>query len=246
MVSSIVPGAIGSAGALGVDSRLTRSPGQAQAANGEAARSGDRVEVGGAASWSAARESVKSGLSQVHQALAAGHEAQSMLAQAQALARSGGTQEDLATLMRNYEERLSAILGSSGGVAAGDDIAIFAEPGAAPVVVQGADMRLKADPQESDVLALSAQAKITDADLNQALQRSFEKLQGAMDKLFASARSLEAHQGFLNAAEAAHAANADLDADAARLVALQVAQGLAAGGAIANVEPQAVLALFKA
>jgi len=244
MVSSIVPGAIG-AGSLGVDARLTRAPATPQANNNDAAKT-DRVEVGGAAAWAAARESVKSGLAQVHQALAVGHEAQSMLAQAQALARSGGGQEDLAALMRTYAERLDAILGQGGGVAAGEAIAVHAEPGAPPVVVQGADMRLKSNPAESDVLAVSADAKITDADLNQALQRSFEKLQTAMDKLFASARALEAHQGFLGAAEAANAANANLDADAARLVALQVAQGLAGGGAIANVEPQAVLSLFKA
>jgi hypothetical protein len=40
----------------------------------------------------------------------------------------------------------------------------------------------------------------------------------------------------------------DLDADGARLMALQVRQGLeaAGAGAIANVEPQAVLSLFRA
>lgn len=244
MVSSIVPGATGNVGTLGVEPRLTRTPGQLQLANSETAKT-DRVDVGGAAAWASARESVRAGLSQVHQALAVGHEAQSMLAQAQGLARSGGSQEDLAALMRNYAERLDSILGQGGGVAAGDDIAVHAEPGAAPVVVQGADMRLKQTPGEADVLALSSQAQITDADLNQMLQRSFEKLQAAMDKLFASARALEAHQGFLGAAEAANAANANLDADGARLIALQVSQGLAGGGAIANVEPQAVLSLFK-
>jgi len=244
MVSSIVPGAIG-AGALGVDARLTRAPAQAQQNNAEAAK-GDIVHVGGAASWAAARESVRTGLEQVHQALAAGHEAQSMLVQAQTLARGGGGQADLAALMRNYAERLDAILGQGGGVAAGEDIAVHAEPGAAPVLVQGVDLRLQDAPGAGAVIALSAQAQLSDPAFSATVQRSMDALQGAMEKLFASARALEAHQGFLNAAEAANAANSDLDADGARLVALQVAQGLAGGGAIANVEPQAVLSLFKA
>lgn len=244
MVSSIVPGANG-AGALGVDTRLTRTPTPSNQSQ-QQVQHGDRVDVGGAASWASARESVRSGLAQVHQALAAGHEAQSMLVQVQALARNGGTQEDLDALMKNYAERLDAILGPNGGVAAGEDIAVYAEPGAPPVIVQGADLRLKETPGEGDVLAVSAKAQLSDAGLSAAVQRSLETLQGAMEKLFNSARALEAHQGFLSAAELAQAANADLDADSARLLALQVSQGLAGGGAIANVEPQAVLALFKA
>lgn len=243
MVSSIVPGATSGVGNLGVEPRPARTQAEPQA-KAETGKS-DSVVVGGAAAWTAARESVRSGLSQVHQALAVGHEAQSMLAQAQGLARSGGSQEDLAALMRNYAERLDSILDGNGGVAAGDDIAVHAEPGATPVLVEGADMRLKEKPGAADVLAVSANAQITDADLGQALQRSFEKLQAAMDKLFSSARALEAHQGFLDAASI-NAANTDLDADGARLLALQVSQGLAGAGAIANVEPQAVLSLFKA
>ena len=244
MVSSINPGAVG-AGALNVDARLSRAPLHTQHSNTEAAK-GDRVEVGGAAAWAAARESVREGLAEVHKALAAGHEAQSMLVQAQSLARSGGAQEDLAALMRSYAERLDAILGQTGGVAAGEDIAVHAEPGAAPVIVHGADMRLKAEPGEGDVLAVSANARLDNPAFAAQVQRSMDALQGAMEKLFSAARSLEAHQGFLGAAEVANAANADLDADSARLLALQVSQGLAGGGSIANVEPQSVLALFKA
>ena len=68
-----------------------------------------------------------------------------------------------------------------------------------------------------------------------------------MTRLLDSVRALEAHQGFLGAAEAANV-RGDLDADTARLLALQVRQGLekTGGVAIANAEPQAVLALFKA
>ena len=64
----------------------------------------------------------------------------------------------------------------------------------------------------------------------------------------AAVRGLEAHQGFLGAAENSVAGvRRDLDADSARLLALQVRQGLEGAGPspIANVEPQAVLALFR-
>jgi hypothetical protein len=73
-----------------------------------------------------------------------------------------------------------------------------------------------------------------------------ENLQEAMGRLVDSARSLEAHQGFLGAAEAG--ARGDFDADGARLLALQIRQGLEAAGGmnIANAEPQAVLSLFRA
>lgn len=244
MVSSIVPGAVG-AGSLGVDARLTRTHAQTQQVNAEAAKS-DRVEIGGAAAWAAARDSVRAGLAQVHQALAAGHEAQSMLVQVQGMARAGGSQEELASLMRAYADRLDAILGQGGGIAAGEDIAVHAEPGAPPVIVHGADLRVKQTPGEGDIIAVSSDARIDNPALAAAAQRSLENLQGAMEKLFAAARALEAHQGFLGAAEVANVANADLDADSARLLALQVSQGLAGAGAIANTEPQAVLALFKA
>jgi hypothetical protein len=244
MVSSIVPGAVG-AGPLGVDARLTRTQTQSTQNNVESAK-GDRVDVGGPAAWAAARDSVQAGLAQVHRALAAGHEAQSMLVQAQDLARAGASQDDLAALMRGYADRLDAILGQAGGVAAGEDIAVYAEPGAAPVIVHGVDLRLKQTPGEADVIAVSAHARIDDPALPAAAQRSLENLQGAMEKLFTAARALEAHQGFLGAAELANAANADLDAESARLLALQVSQSLAGRGAIANAEPQSVLALFKA
>jgi len=80
------------------------------------------------------------------------------------------------------------------------------------------------------------------------VQRSLEKLQEEMSRLLEQVRALEAHQGFLGAAESAAAVRGDLNADTARLLALQVRQGLQAAGApsIANVEPQAVLSLFRA
>jgi hypothetical protein len=125
-------------------------------------------------------------------------------------------------------------------VLAGQDVGVQAEPGAPETTIAGVDLRLG-----GDTLLAPADANADEATL-QAAQKSMENLQEAMGRLVDSARALEAHQGFLGAAEAG--ARGDFDADGARLLALQVRQGLeAAGGvSIANAEPQAVLSLFRA
>jgi hypothetical protein len=115
------------------------------------------------------------------------------------------------------------------------------------VQIDGVDLTLKSDPDGDDVIGVSSQAQANDPGLPQSVQRSMEKLQDAMGRLLESVRALEAHQGFLGAVEGVANVSNDLDADGARLLALQVRQGLEASGAsaIANVEPQAVLSLFR-
>jgi hypothetical protein len=234
MVSSIVPGASGQQ-TLGVDTRYARP---AQPQRRDDAVQGDKVELSGAA-IADARASVRAGMSQVHEALAAGHDAQAMLVKAQALAKSGDTAA-LTDLFAGFGQRIDAAIGRGALVLAGEDVAVQAEPGSAPVTIPGVDLRLG-----GGVLLVSADAEANEATL-QAAQKSMENLQEVMGRLVDSARALEAHQGFLGAAEAG--ARGDFDADGARLLALQVRQGLeAAGGvSIANAEPQAVLSLFRA
>jgi hypothetical protein len=188
---------------------------------------------------------VRAGMSQVHEALAAGHDAQAMLVKVQALAKSGD-QSALTDTLNAFNQRIEAAIGRGASVLAGEGISVQAEPGAPPVTIAGVDLRLKAEPSLSDLMIVSAEARADDASLPQAAQKSMESLQEAMTRLVDSARSLEAHQGFLGAAEAG--ARGDFDADSARLLALQVRQGLQAtgGAAIANAEPQAVLSLFRA
>jgi len=110
------------------------------------------------------------------------------------------------------------------------------------------DLRLKSEPGVTDVIGVSLEAQLDDAGLGQAVQRSLDTLQDSMNRLIDSARALEAHQGFLGAAEGAMGVRNDLDAESARLLALQVRQGLQSlgGASIANAEPQAVLTLFRA
>ncbi|MEZ5956549.1 MAG: hypothetical protein R3C27_04970 [Hyphomonadaceae bacterium] len=235
MVSSIVPGA-SNQHTLGVDSRFQRTTAQPQ--RRDDATQGDKVELSGAA-IAGARESVRAGMSQVHEALAAGHDAQAMLVKAQALAKTGD-QAGLTDLLAAFEQRIDSAIGRGAVVLSGDDVAVQAEPGAAAVNISGVDLRLG-----GDLLTVSGEARADDTTVAQA-QKSMENLQAAMGRLVDSARALEAHHGFLGAAEAG--ARGDFDADGARLLALQVRQGLeAAGGiSIANAEPQAVLSLFRA
>lgn len=240
MVTSINPSNVG-AGAFNVDTRVSRPQAQPQR---EQNGVGDRVEIAGA-SLNAARDSVRDGLMQVHQALALGHDAQAMLLHVQTLARSGGdtAQAELSALLSGFAERVQAAISDGASLAAGEDLAVQAEPGAAPVGIAGVDLSLG-----GATIAFNADAQASDPELAQLAQRSLETLQEAMGRLLDSARALEAHQGFLGAAQGAAGIRHDIDADGARLLALQVRQGLEGvrGAAIANVEPQAVLSLFRA
>ena len=113
-----------------------------------------------------------------------------------------------------------------------------AEPGSPDVVVQGLDARLKDAPGDGDAIAIARGASLSDPGLADAAQRSLDSVQGGMDRFLTAARALDAHQGFLGAVAGAVAGvRSDLDADSARLTALQVRQGLDAigGGSIANV-----------
>lgn len=247
MVSSIVPGAA-SAHTLGAELRSARSA-QAQAPRRDELAQGDRVEISGA-SLAAARESVRAGVVQVQRALAVGHDAQAMLVKIQALAGDGGAdaQVQLDAMLAAFGRRVEAAVAQGARVLTGEDVLVQAEPGAAPVTIPGVDLRLKDWPDSNDVIGVSFGADVDDPALPQAAQRSLEALQAAMGRLMESVRALEAHQGFLSAAQSAAAGvRPDLDADGARLMALQVRQGLEAAGAapIANVAPQAVLALFR-
>lgn len=244
MVSSIVPGAT-STGALGVDTRYTR-PQHSAAEQRETPANADRVELS-AASLASARESVREGVAALHEALALGREAMSMLLKAQGVARGEGSQADLDAALQGFSERLETAVARGSRLAIGENISVHAEPGAPPVVIDGVDLRLKPSPTADDIIFIPAGAR-ADAALAEAAQRSLDRVQEAMSALLDSVRALEAHQGFLGAVENAAGVRRDLDTDGARLLALQVRQGLetSAASAIANVEPQAVLTLFRA
>lgn len=239
MVSSIVPGTAG-ANALAVDNRYQRT--NPQGAQTREAAVGDRVELS-AASLSLSRQSVERGLAELQETLALGRDAQALLVKVQELAQGGGSQADLDALLQAYKQRIDAATAQGMKLANGEAIGVQAEPGAAGVTITGADLRLG-----GDIIGVGQDAQVSDPNLAAEAQRSLEALQEAMTRLGESTRALEAHKGFLGAMEKVSGVRTDLDADGARLMALQVRQGLeqSDGLAIANAEPQAVLSLFRA
>ena len=250
MVSSIVPGAAG-ASALGVDPRYARAQNglTPQAAN-EGGQQGDSVQIGDAAQWSAARDSVRKGLAQLGEALAAGRDVYALLNKVSTLAQTpDSSQADLNDTLDALQRRVEDAVAQGASVVSGADLTVQAEPGAPGVTVHGVDLRLKSSPGYGDAIAVPRNATLDNPPaLAAAAQKSMDQVQSGMDRLIDAARALDAHQGFLGAAaDAVSGVSRDLDADSARLMALQVRQGLDASGgaAIANVEPQAVLSLFR-
>lgn len=245
MVTSILPGAAG-VGALGVDSPFSKGPALNPGPSADA-RPRDRVELSGGA-LAAVRESVRAGMAQAHAALALGQDAQAMLVNLQALLRSGGSQAEANDLLSAFAKRVEDAIAQGNVLSAGEDVQVQAEPGAAPLTISGVDLRLKDDPSDEDVIAVAKGASLDEPDLAKIVQQSLDALQAAMTRLLDTVRGLEAHQGFVGAAEkSVVGVRHDLNADSARLLALQVRQGLESVGPspIANVEPQAVLALFR-
>lgn len=233
MVTSITPGAA-SAPSLGTEARAPR-PQLSLQPRGDGAIANDAVTVSdAAAAWTSAKSSVSDGLSALDLALAAGREALLHLNEIGEAARSGG---DAQAAIDAYQ---AALDDAQSPLLSGEDLLVDAEPGANAVRVPGFDARLGAGVGvPADASSLSAAA------LARAAQDGAAALQKHLNDLDAAASALEAHAGFLDAAQGA--GRADIDADGARLLALQVKQGLAgSGAAIANAQPQAVLSLFKA
>lgn len=237
-------------GALGVETRANTRPVLTPLVRDDAARNGaDSVQISDAAAWRAAQESVRAGIAQVRTALSIGEEAQALLARVQDLAKSGDAdaEEEVKRLAAEFAEKIDAAIRDGAALLKGDALNVQAEPGSAPLSIAGLDLRLKEDAGEDGVIGLGRTDSLADA--GEAARASFPGLQSGLVRLAEALRGLEAHQGFLGAAEDAAAnVRTDLDADTARLLALQVRQGLDAAGAasIANVEPQAVLSLFRA
>jgi len=236
MVASITPGATG-ASALGVDTRSaeTRST-RPQLTLPQRAAANDSVSLSDAAqSWRSARDSVQNGLAALDLALAVGREALQRLIELADAARTGeGAQDALDAYRKTLDAAPSSLL-------AGEDLVIEAEPNGAPITVAGADV-------SSGAVRLPVEASsVSGAALARTAQDAINLVQAHLSRLDAAARGLEAHVSFLGAAENAAGVRADVDTDGARLLALQVRQGLEAAGStpIANAQPQAVLSLFR-
>lgn len=232
MVASITPNTTG-ANALGVETRLARPQlTLPQKPPAQGADDAARVSVSEAASnWRAAQASVSDGLAALDLALAAGRDALLRLNELGEAARTGG---DVQGALDAYAETLDK---ADSALLLGQGLQIDAEPGASALTIAAADMRLGA-------LGLPGVADdASDAAIARGAQDGAAQLQLHLTRFEAAARALEAHAGFLSAVGGEAR---DVDTDSARLLALQVRQDLGAAGlAIANAQPQAVLALFR-
>lgn len=242
MVSHILPGSSAGANALGVEQRLGRGPTQGGTISEDKSAQRDRVEISAPAALAAARESVANGLTQVQQALQVARDGQTMLTKVQGLAGdASASQADLAQALAEFAKSFQAAAHAN-ALIKGHDISVNADPESPPLTIRGADLSLG-----GDVIGVQDDASIADSALAGAAQDGLDRLGAVIEHLGEASSALQAHQGFLGAAQNAVSGVTDLNADSARLLALQVRQGLEASGrAIANIEPQAVLALFRA
>jgi hypothetical protein len=231
MVGSINPS---TTGALGVDTRPARSQLTLPTRREDAGGIQDKTDAlnEARAMWRAAQDSVTDGVAALDLALAAGREALSRLNEIGSIARDGGdAQPALDAFRKGLELARSSLL--QGGA-----VEVSAEPGGGRITVEGVDLT-----------ALRLPAKAGDVDpatLARLAQDSAALVQQHLTRLETASRSLETHARFITEAAGSIGVRTDVDADGARLMALQVRQGLeGADLAIVNASPQDVLALFK-
>jgi len=254
MVATVNPTSVTGAGAA-YDARALRDAQRAPdagaaGASDEQART-QAVAADPALGWRAARESVRLALADLDLSLAAGKSVTTLAAQLGEAARAEDA-TTFKTLLTELQDSVAAAVKSGANVAAGGTLRVQFEADAPPFEITGVDLRLKADASERAALRLTEGANAeTPADAAAAARDADETLarvQAELTRLRAAAQRLENHDGFLAAAEGALASGVrtDLDAETARLLALQVRQGLSASnGAIASANPDSVLGLFS-
>ncbi|MBL8551845.1 MAG: hypothetical protein JNJ73_17795 [Hyphomonadaceae bacterium] len=245
MVSAITPTTIGA---------LTPNP---TATNAEA-RQRERAGVEPSASpsdsvaiqpgaWLAARDSVRGALADLDLSVAAGREAAAVLGRIGEAARASDD-AGLRSLLAQFDALVQKAIEAGASALSGATITAEAEPDAPAFEVAGVDLRLPDD--ADDRLSLSANAATPEAAAKTAAlaQDLLSRLDAALGRLNSASARLQAHAGFLTALQSNVAANvkSDLDAEGARLLALNVRQGLAqSDAAIANTNTDSVLALFR-
>lgn len=170
-------------------------------------------------------------LAALDRAVAAGRNAGPILAEAEEIVRAGALAPEIEELMRRYD----AALDEGGPLLKGNSIFATIDPRTPAVEIEGIDVS-RAAPVGEGVDALKA------------LQTLRGKLDGALSALSEQGGRLGAHGGLVEllSAQLRSAVSIDLDAEEARLTALQVGQSLAESAyPAANAAPHAILSLFR-
>ena len=221
---SIVPTGSTSIGATGVPG-LTRPDARERSPSSDAATPAVIEDASTESAWRIARQNAADALKILDLAVSFGQSALEFARQGAAAARDG----DASTLAAATEKLRAALAeaDSAGvGLLRGEDFTASLEPGGGALTVEGVDF---------SALLLS-----DSENLGQA--------QSALSNWTNIARRLETHTALLGVVEqgVASSVRQDIDADAARLLALQVKQGLSATGAsLVNAKPSSVLGLFR-
>lgn len=210
----------------------------------------DSVSVGEAAlSWRAARESVRQGLSDLDLSVSVARDAAKLVAEIGEAAHAG---DDVAVqaALSELDGMVKAGIAAGGAALTGASVRVQTERDVVPFEIEGLDLRVKES--ADDAMRLTRSTNAGDAEAGAAAVRDAEeslvRIQAGLDRLRAAAQRLEVHDGFLATAEGAVSGGlrSDLTAESARLLALQVRQGLSESSAsIASARPDSVLGLFR-
>jgi flagellin len=126
--------------------------------------------------------------------------------------------------------------------------ALIAQSREASALLNGGSLRAPADSEGGAIEIEGDRFAIIDAASDGELEETLSRLQSAAVRWAKAGEQLRNHAQWMQALETsvASAVRPDLDADAARLMALQVRQELSGAGlAMANTAPAAILALFR-
>lgn len=191
-----------------------------------------------AQTWRGPRDAARTGQSALALSAAAARQLASRLDDIGLAAREGRA-EDAAALSEAARAHVADALKAGASLIGGQPLRL--ELGAQTFVVDGANLQFEAPPK--GLLSAPGGAETLASAATQAAAQARD-LAAQWDK---AAQRVSAHEGVLAAAERlGQGAARDLDADGARLMALQVRQSMAESGlSIANSDPQAIVALFK-
>jgi flagellin len=212
----------------------------------------------------ASREDVAAARSALDLFIGVARAARSLLLEARDLALRAadpGTQDAARTaqdvpfkaLVQELAQLVDGAIGKGAAALAGVPVPVDADPDAAQdLEIPGLDLRLKAKIGDDEGLRLTTSSTLSTREDAEAAARaadeSIARIDAGLRRIETGALRLNGHHKLLSALDSAlgSSVRVDLDADAARLIALQVRQDLSRSTSpLANAAPSAVLALFR-
>lgn len=213
---------------------------------------------------SASREDVAAARSALDMFIAVAKQARSLLLEARDVASKSADAEtpdaaraaqdvSFKALVQELGQLVDGAVRNGADALSGGVIAADADPDAnRDLEISGLDLRVKAASGEDDAVRLTTASNILTAEdaaaAAKAADESIRRIDEGLRRIETGASRLDAHTTLLAQLDSALASQVrvDFDADAARLIALQVRQDLSRANApIANVAPSQVLALFR-